>query len=285
MELITVTVPLNFNLFFIGDVHLGSKLCNEGGFIDALQMTKKKYKGCSCNHIIGMGDYCDSIDVTDKRFDTQTVKDGLIRPDRQYEYCNKLIKPFKDKFDVLNDGNHDWSLSKYHEYVKRDLCKDLGIPFGTYTSIISYKLKSGKLLFKVFVTHGRKSINSAADDVVRRESNMILALKRHLKNKVGDCVIMAKGHTHKLLISEPKETLYMVSDEDGLHQNYRLIPQNSAYIPPDHRMYINTGSFLKAYERGVSGYAERAEYDPMELGFPAVTIRNGIIKEGYKEIV
>ena len=50
------------------------------------------------------------------------------------------------------------------------------------------------------------------------------------------------------------------------------------YIHPDNRWYINTGSFLKSSQNGVSGYAEMFEYSPIELGFAVVEVRNKTIQ-------
>lgn len=103
---------------------------------------------------------------------------------------------------------------------------------------------------------------------------MELILKRHLKHKFGDCLLMSMGHTHKLLICSPNPELYLTDDGSQITQKYTRSDKADGYIHPDHRWYINTGSFLKLYGDGVSGYAERAGYDPVELGFIVVMVRD-----------
>jgi hypothetical protein len=284
MEFVDVEAPDNFNLFFFGDLHIGSLLFHESGFREALEMTGRPYRGASCNHIVGMGDFIEAIDHSDRRFDSTTTDLKKIRPEMQAEYFEELIRPYRKKFDVLLVGNHEDALAKYFDYT-RLVCRNLGINYGTYTSVITYRNRAGELLFKVFASHGRGSIKSAADDPERVEANLNLSLKRKLKNKAADCAIMAMGHTHLTLICKPKKTLYMTYEEGDIRQNYKEGDQAARYIHPDHRYYLNTGTFRRTYLRGVSDYAEKALYDPVVLGFPVVMVRNGRIIDAIKEHV
>ena len=102
---------------------------------------------------------------------------------------------------------------------------------------------------------------------------MHLILKRHLKFKAGDCAVMVKGHTHKLLVCKPEAELYLTDDGKRIQQKYTGWGQNEEYIHPDARWYGNTGSFLKLHGKGISGYAEIFEYDPVELGFLILKVR------------
>jgi hypothetical protein len=127
----------------------------------------------------------------------------------------------------------------------------------------------------MFLTHGYGSINSSADDGVRRKANMRLSLKRKLKDKAGDCILMGMAHTHKLIVSKPEETLYLTDNGKQIKQNYTASKHTDGYIHPDHRWYVNTGSFYRLYGKdGISGYAERAGYDPVELGYILIKVRN-----------
>ena len=133
--------------------------------------------------------------------------------------------------------------------------------------------------------HGFGSINSSADDPVRREANMLLSLKRKFRDKAGDCLINASGHTHKLLIKPPITRLYINYEKGKAKQHYTSAEQTQSYIPEDLRWYVNTGCFYKLYHEGVSGYAERAGYNPLELGFAIVRVENGIVKDIEKHII
>lgn len=290
MQFIERTVPANFNLFFFGDVHIGTLLHYEDGFDQFIDMLNSEYEGVKHNIAIGMGDYMEAIDVSDKRFDIDSVDRGKIRPGEQKDYFTKKLKSSSKKIVLLKFGNHEAKLTKYHDYVN-DICSELSIPYGTYTAITTFSRrpnngnKKEKYLFKSFTTHGNGSITSIADDPERLEANLNLSLKRKLKNKAGDCAILSMGHTHKLLVAKPKKKLYLTSENGELKQHYTKSEQSAQYIHPDHRWYVNTGSFMRLYLSGVSGYAERAMYDPMEMGFAIAKIRECEIEDVNKIFV
>lgn len=283
MEFISREVPKNFNLFLFGDVHAGTMLHSESGFDKFIAMTQKKYQGASHNVVIGMGDYIEAIDASDKRFDVETIDRSRIRSDEQIMYIQDKLMPIRKKIAGLLNGNHEDKLDRYYYYVN-GMCENLGVPYGTYTAIFTFSCK-GQKLFKLFATHGRGSINSAAGPVERVKANLQTSLKRKLQHKAGDCVIMACGHTHKLIVAEPVHSLYLTSDDNDVQANYTFSDQAANFIHPDHRWYLNTGSFMKLYARGVSGYAEKAMYDPMEQGFPVITVRKGVVTGAHKVIL
>jgi len=159
------------------------------------------------------------------------------------------------------------------------VCEKLGVEYGTYSTKLTVQDTNGKLMYKVFDTHGIRSIRSTADDPIRRRTNMELVLKRQLKFKAGDCAVMIKHHTHKLLVCKPESELYLVDDGKRIKQGYTGWGQTEPYIHPDARWYGNAGSFLRLYGDGMSGYAEIAEYDPVELGWLVLVVRNRKIVE------
>jgi hypothetical protein len=102
---------------------------------------------------------------------------------------------------------------------------------------------------------------------------MELILKRQLKRKFGDCAVMIKHHVHKIIVCRPEAELYLTDDGKKIKQAYTGWGQNEPYIHPDARWYGCAGSFMRLYGENTSGYAEIAEYDPMELGFIVLKIR------------
>ena len=195
---------------------------------------------------------------------------------RQLESNIKRLEPIKHMLLGMNESNHMLALWRLGNMTKI-MCERLKIPYGTYTSKLIIRTRRGGLMYKSYHTHGRKSITSTADDPERRESNMKLILKRHLRDMAGDCILMCKAHVHRLLVLSPTSRLYMADDGDEIEAKYTidLSSQNAEYIHPDHRWYVCTGSFLRLFGKGFSGYAEHAEYPPMELGFAVARIRNG----------
>lgn len=273
MRLITKELPLDHNIFLVGDIHEGSVLTHRNG----MQSMIKNVLSSKNNYVVLMGDLVEGICVDDKRYQREMEDKDSPTVILQYKSLVKMFKPIADRVLVALEGNHDHKVgNKFGNCVKAVFCDELGVEFGTYSCKLTVTNKK-KLQYKAFLTHGNGSISSSADDPVRRESNMFLALKRKLSRKAADCAIQAMGHSHKLLVKPPISELYLVDEGDAVKQQYTRLLQQSPFIPADLRWYVNTGSFMKLYGDGVSGYAERAMYDPVELGYPVIVVKGGII--------
>ena len=272
MQLFTHALPQKFNLYLASDFHVGCVLTDYDRIGQLVDMVRSK----PSNRLIVLGDLAESIAVDDKRFDEETVDKTLITPMRQYERVTDILRPVAKQILYINDGNHDYKLSKYINFIRDVVCKQLEVPYGTYSSKLTVTDSKGKTRFKLFTTHGYGNVSSHADDPIRRKSNMKLSLKRKLAAKAADCVLMAMGHTHKLVISRPERSLYLTDSGEYIKQHYTQTAQERAYIPDHLRWYVNTGSFLKLFALGCSGYAERFGYDPVELGAVQIEIDGGI---------
>ena len=101
----------------------------------------------------------------------------------------------------------------------------------------------------------------------------------------GDCILMAFGDTHKLVVTEPTKSLYLTDDGSQVVQHYTKDMPSTKYIHPDHRWYANTGSFVKGQEIGVDSYVSRAGYDPTELGYVVANVKKGRMVEVKPQIV
>ena len=285
MEIIPVKLPNSHNLVFCGDFHEGTIMQHQEGIdqlIDYVLSDNNTYVA------IG-GDLVECRAVDNPMFDIRLAASRSDLPLKQFFSITNKLKPIKHRILVCLYGNHDWDMGRAVGNGVRDIfCKELKVRYGSFSCKLIIYDKKGNLMYKAFQTHGRKMVGSTADDPIRREANMKLQLKRHLQYKAGDTVIMSKGHSHKLLVVKPSNELYLVDDGDRIIQKYTYDVQNENYIDPDLRYYINSGSFLKLYvdpievtepdgSKGiepVSGYAERGEYDPVELGFAVAKIRD-----------
>ena len=294
MEIVTKKLPPNHNIAMGSDLHEGTIFQHEDGideFVDYVLSTPNTWA------LIG-GDLAECMAIDDKRYDLKVMSKNQI-PLNQYFSITKRLAPIKDRIIVCLFGNHDWELIRRIGNGVRDIfCRELKVRYGSYTSKVIIKDRKDQLMYKIYYTHGRKMVGSTADDPIRRDANMKLQLKRHLQNKAGDCLIMAKGHTHKLIVAKPAKELYLVDDGERVLQKYTYDVQHESYIDPDLRWYMNTGSFLKLYhepieqedEHGniemipVSGYAEQGEYDPVELGFAVIEVRDRQVTD-VKKIV
>ena len=285
MKLFSYEVPLDFNLFLFGDTHEGTVLQHREGIKELKEVILHDYEGVKSrnNYSVFHGDVLEGITIDDPRYNIETVQGTVLK---QIENAAATMRPIRKTMLALLDGNHPKKLWRFGD-ITQEVCKKINVPFGTWTSKITFTHRK-KSLFKSYHTHGFRSIGSAADDVGRRILNWNLALKRHLREKAADCILMCKGHTHKLLVHQPTEALYLCDDGKQLKQRYtngNTYHGDTEYIPPDYRWYVNTGSFLRMYgdpAAGISSYSEVAEYDPLELGCAVALVRGGIIQDVRK---
>jgi hypothetical protein len=278
MRLFQKKLPRNCNLLLASCTHIGSILTHYAG----LEQLKDELLSDPTNRLIFMGDLCEAILVDDvKRFDPKTQDLTILTPGDQYQRFIDIFKPCAKQILYINTGNHDYKHIKTIDLVEW-VCQQLKVPYGTYSSKLTVLDSKGRSRFKIYTTHGNGSISSIADDPIRKLANMKLGLKRKLAPLAADCYLQAMAHTHKLIVSPPERELYITDNGEALKQNYTVAQQDAEYIPAHLRWYINTGSFLKNQILGASGYAERAMYAPVELGYARVVIEDYQIVNAQK---
>jgi len=278
-----VKLPANHNIFHFGDLHDGSVLSYRKGWDKLVNMMNSEYDGCSNNYGIDGGDPFEAIMVDDKRYSPEKLKDPAtgkpeILPLAQLKEAVRIREPIKHMMLTMLDSNHLRKLWRFGD-MTAEICERLEIPYGTYTAKVTVQDSKGNPMYKIYETHGAKNISSTADDPLRRRANMNLILKRQLKHKAGDCAVMVKHHAHKLLVCKPEPELFLTDNGKEIKQGFTGWGQHEQYIHPDARWYGCAGSFLRLFGKGVSGYAEIFEYDPVELGFLCLIVRNKRIVE------
>ncbi len=274
MKILTINVPRTHNFYLVSDTHEGSRLQHTDGLLQTIDNIKKDKKAVWAH----LGDEIEAITVDDPRYHRSTENPGSALPLDQCNAVVDMFAPIKKKGKVWLDGNHPLKLRRFGELTKDVVCKNLGIEHGTYTCKLHVCDMKGNLMYKMFLSHGFRSINSTVADPADRKAAMLRSLKRGFRHKASDCLIMAMGHTHKLLVNPPAPELYLTDDGENIKGKYTSSSQTAEIINPDLRWYVNTGSFYKLYELGVSGYAEQAGYDPNELGHAIVRVENGIVQ-------
>jgi hypothetical protein len=277
-------MPADFELVLFGDDQEGN----------AAKATDK-YKECidyicadESRYGIKMGDSMDAFWIDDKRYDSLTVAG---RPQEQFNRTVEQLAPLAKTGRLLSvlKGNHEKTLEMklqrlgWEEAVNEKLCRELramsGTEYpieGTYTNKVEFVHADGKPMFKGYFTHGRKMISSVSPDPHRKKANMQYRLKLILQEMAGDCILMAMGHIHIVLVTAPLPTVYLTSERGKLRQNYTTSAAGrvGSYIHPDHRWYGVTGSFLKTFVEGLETYSEMAQYNPTELGYLVATVRD-----------
>lgn len=282
MKIIKKLLPRDHNLFLFGDEHRGAVTFHENGWNEMVEMMLKEYKGCKNNYGVDHGDVTECIPKDDPRFEKDTTSGQILS---EFDLAKADRVPIKDNLLCILDGNHTrkQSIALGDNLVQR-MCNDLGITFGGYSATMEYFDLNGELMYRHFAHHGFGSISSACDDIKRRKANMQLSLKRKLRDKFGESILMSMGHTHKLIVCKPEHELYIKVIDGQMKEAYTSPKKYDGYIHPDHRWYVNTGSFFRLYGE-TSNYAERFGYDPIELGFAVAVVRDGKIKEVDKVVL
>ena len=266
-------MPDDFELVFFGDDQEGNIAKAHDKFSECIEYI------CERPHRYGihMGDACDAFWCDDvKRYDAATTKNPpLAQLKSEVEQLSPLVRA--GRLLTVLEGNHERALCAKVGNFSGRLVEDLlrekkGSRYplaGTYTQKIEFLSRDGKPMFKVYLTHGRRAINSVSPDPHRRRAYMQFRLKRLLENMAGDCICMVRGHSHIVLVTPPIPTLYLSSEKGKLRQHYTTAGTGSTntYIPPEHRFFGCSGSFLRSQIPDVTTYTETGEYEPVELGY------------------
>jgi hypothetical protein len=286
MVLIKAVVPRSFDLILAGDVHVGTKMCHRSG-VEWLVKNLRKHN----TYMVFMGDAIDGITNTDKRWDLEAF-DGST-PLQQAKEIVAMFKPVRKRILAWLVGNHERTIKGFGNVVRDKICDDLSVPYGTVSCRITFIEKKDFIvterftpLFRGFFHHGDGTIDSSHPDPWVRKSMMTYKLKTKLEPFGGDCILNAMGHTHKMLVYKPVDDIYLTQKGNDIKARYTSdisahVDENGDtvnYINPYKRWYVNTGGFEKLYSHeATSGYAEVAMYDPLELGYVVVEVRDGAI--------
>lgn len=296
MQIVKVNLGENHFVNLSGDWHTGTKLQDRGAIEQTIEDTLQPD-----TFFVGMGDLVEAITVDDKRYERKLHKKSVVE---QYDDVKEIVKEVKSKTILHLMGNHDWTLARKFGDMAESMCKDLKVKYGDYSSIIcvyddpgypispreNRNLDPEYFLYKLYVTHGFGSVQSRIDSTSERKHSIDRSLRRKMFLKFSDCLIMAMGHTHRLVIIPPSDSLDLYTNQDDpkgkeIHSQYSgLAPSEHGYIPPEGRWYVNTGGYLRMYGEGSTGYAEVKGYDPLEIGFPKIVCQEGKITE-IKRIV
>lgn len=271
MNLYDIETPDNFNLFLFGDDHEGSKLRHDDGWGQLVDAMHSSYADlpASLNFGVDHGDIVEAIMIDDYRYDGLATEGKITSQIRQAIRNRQAIK---DKLWLILDGNHPRKLWKFGRITK-DVCEELGVRYGDWSTTLRYEDKKGDLLFRHYCAHGFGSVNSRIDDPRDRKNSMLRTLRRVMQDKVGGAMLMSMGHVHRLLICNPTKRLYIETD-GKIQQRYTAPDASQTFIDPSLRWYVATGSFYKTYAEGISSYAEIAGYDPIQLGCAIALVRD-----------
>lgn len=255
-----------FRLYFLGDIHLGSKLCDK----EALERDLEEIASDpDRNMVICMGDMGDYIDRHDRRFDPNTMDWDLLDPDDMDRIPAQIKEALLDYFTPLRDqiigwheGNHGHrnkstgNLDRWDQLV----AMDLGVPFLGYSGFTMLKFEhergGDRRTIQVHSAHGWQGGRSSGAKVNRLEKEM---------GYWPSADIMVRGHSHQLFS----------------HRFVIQMPnQRGTDLVTRDRIVGHTGTYLRTNAVGVSSYSERKGYRPIPIGCLKTWIK--ITRRGYK---
>lgn len=235
-----------FNCYPIGDVHWGAKGCDEEGIAKTIRIAAEDPMG----RVLLMGDLGDYIAKNDPRFNADELADWITVsniskiPDVQVDFITEQLEPVKNKIIGAVRGNHEEKVLKfYNTDVHARVCHNLGIKDLGYSALIRWSLtrntKRGSVI--IYAHHGHGGGRKAGAKVNR------------LHDTGGDfeADVYLFGHVHERGWSS-KPIIYLnATGEKVLSRE---------------RHYGLTGTYLKTYEQGSTGYGEVKGYPPTSLG-------------------
>ena len=229
------------------------------------------------------GDYGDWISPNDPRFDPESIShDKLQEIDPELTVAEliahrkdqrtivaalllrdivKLFRPVRRKCLGFMIGNHEWSYMKRsgEAFVHHEICKELNVPnmgfsgwcdiYFIYTpgvrgatmTISNIAPQKFTARLRCFIHHGMGAANTAGGKINK--------LKQLVDMVDADLVMM--GHVH----------------EQFAKAFLRLSPnENCTEIGQRITMGLITGTYLRTYAQGFTGYGEVRGYSPTTLG-------------------
>lgn len=231
----------------IGDIHAGIRDSDIGRASEAFEMVAEREN----TWLLGMGDYCE-FRPPDHEF--YSSEECTMRLDEQLTWLFENIGPCAANTIGLLIGNHEGKLSrKLTMNPIRRWCDDNAVPFLGMMAKITYEFPCGAE-YSMIVHHGYGGGRKAGGKV-----NMLTDfISRH------DVDSVVVGHVHQLFDWVETELEY---PNDTVVHRYKYCGMS--------------GTFLRTYTVGASGYAEAEMMEPVPLGFLMTHISpdNGIKME------
>ena len=140
----TIKLPKRDKVAIIptGDWHIGSIASS----IDKLRDLIKWIKKTPHVYILGMGDYVDAINLSDKRFDPDSLtieyrnKMGRLVQEQTDEAID-ILKPVRDRIIGLGIGNHESYVGRhYHFDIMYRLCGVLNVKYLGWSAITRLRI-------------------------------------------------------------------------------------------------------------------------------------------------
>jgi len=250
-----------WTLYPLGDVHLGNAACDEKLF----RQVVKRIAADDRALWVGLGDYCDFVNLSDPRFDHASLASwvrmshlgDLARA--QSERFLEIVQPIAGKCLGLVEGNHERAIAKHYERsiyseivmgVKQaggfPVEQQLGFGYSGWLLLHFYRHETkdacGRCI-KISLHHGFVGGKLAGAKA--------LNMQRWLWTHCCDLAIF--GHSHNTMVQV--ESVESVKGNRVVH---------------DHRIGCYGGTFMNG-----ARYSEKAGYFPLPITQPHVILQPG----------
>lgn len=233
-----------------GDWHVGESGCAE----ERLRRSILSIADDPSSVVFLMGDLGGFITPMDRRWDPESVAEGLSIHDLS-DWGGVLSRRIVDisapvRGRILGSllGNHEEVYNKRNScQVHKDIAAGLGCRPLAYSALFTLRLiaPEGNRQIRVMATHG-----SGASATPGGKLNRLI---RTMQSFDADLILM--GHVHACISHRLSQI--------------RQIGENIGEI---NQLGVITGTYLRTYCNGHSGYGERAGYSPTSLGHPCIEI-------------
>lgn len=256
-------------IYPLGDLHLGAAGCCEkllAATVEAIRLDPFAYW-------IGLGDYCDFINLSDPRFAAGALAPWIKITDLQdlaavqRDRFLDLVTPIADKCLALVKGNHEDTIHRHYEraiYAEivagvKALMSDPPAKLGLdYCGFLRLRLERGASetakghvwALDVFCHHGWGG--------GRLAGSKALKLERAAARFLADIALIGHWHTQMSLVVRQ-----LALNRRGT----RLIHRTCRTVA--------TGHWLDGHAQDATSYAEKAGYPPAEPGCPVVSLCPG----------
>lgn len=217
----------------------------------------------------GIGDYGDFITWSDKRFDAEAIADDVTVKDLSQmghalsEQLQKLLSPIKGRLIGLGKGNHEkkYEVLREHSEMHSSLCYQLGVPNFGYSAFYDIVFARTSALKAPRLTRQTHSVSGMSD---------VWSVRVFQHHGAG----AAQTHGGKMnrltrFMQQHEADLYLVAHlHDETMKKLIRIGANRACTEPVQKVTLGTitGTYLRTYEKAVTGYGEQRGYDPTPLG-------------------
>ena len=253
-----------FTIVPLADVHIGNAACDEGLFASVV----KRIKDDPTCYWLGLGDYCEFINRSDRRFSVTSLADWLkvehladlakAQRDRFLDY----VLPIADKCIALVGGNHEAAIRKHYERAIHleivDAIKQAAGHPPDYRMSLDY---CGwlQLRFRVDDKHTRSTLNWYLHHGFvggKLAGAKALNLQRWLWSHDADLVLF--GHSHN--------TGTQVEAVESVNRFGKVVYQN--------RLGAYAGTFMTGAE-----YAKEKGYFPMPKARIEIQLKPGAVEK------